>query len=168
MARETILKTTIRPDGRLVIEMPGYPDMEVHPDEFPRNIQAMAAAYGIREKATNAAALGRDPKTGKQAPIVAKRDAVLRVLDNMRAGNWELRGGGTGDDVLLVEAVAEAMGEDRDVVRSAVEAWDGPTKKAMTMDPKIKPIFDRMKAEAVARVAGGIDTKALLAGFGKK
>lgn len=164
MARETVLKTTIRPDGVVVAEFAGYPAVEVDTMAMPDNIIRLAAAYGVVNKMTNAASLGRDPATGKPATVADKRERVLRVVDAMLTGAWELRATGTGDDAILAQAIAEFKGIDLGEAREIVEGWEAATKKAVMGDDAIAPIVARMRKEAAAR--SGVDTKALLAGIG--
>lgn len=168
MARETILKTTIRADGAVIAEIPGFDPIVCNPALFPDNIQTQCRAYGAREKMTNAASLSRDPETGLPATAAAKRERVLRVIEAMMAGQWEVRGAGvTSDDTILMQAIAEACEIGADAARETVLAWSTTERRAMTEDPTIAPIFQRLRAEATKRAAAGVDTTALLAKFKK-
>ena len=164
MARETILKTTIRPDGTVLCEFPGYDALVIDPNAMPENVRLLCMAYGAREKATNAAALGRDPKTGKPASVADKRQRVLDVVDAMMAGAWEVRASGTGDDAVLAQAIAEYKGMPEHEAREIVAEWDAGTKKAMMGDDELAPIVARLRKAAAARA--GVDTKGLLARIG--
>ena len=162
--RETVLGTTIRADGMVLVEFDGFDPMLVDTGEFPLHVQLLCRAYGAREKITNAASLPRDPKTGRSATPAEKRDAVMKVLDAMRAGEWEVRARvGGSDDAVLIAALVEVTGNTRDAIRAMVDSWDGATKTAMQADANVAPIFDRMKKEAAARAAMGVDTASLLA-----
>lgn len=164
MARETILKTSIRPDGTVLCEFPGYDTLVIDPNDMPENVRLLCMAYGAREKATNAAALGRDPKTGKPASVADKRQRVLDVVEAMMAGAWEVRASGTGDDAILAQAIAEYKEMTEAEAREIIAEWDAGTKKAMLGDDELAPIVARLRKAAAARA--GVDTKGLLARIG--
>ncbi len=169
MARETIVKTTVSPDGGVTFEFPGLDAIKVNAADFPDTIRLHAAAYGIREKGTNAAALPRDTTTGQPAAPAAKREAVLRIIEAMKGGTWEVRGPAmSGDTLLLIDAIVEATKQPRDAVRETVMAWTPAERVAVQDDAAIRPTFQRLKKEQAARAAVGVDTKALLAKFTPK
>lgn len=169
MARETIVKTTVNPDGSVLFEFPGLDAILVRPEDFPPEIRVRQQGYGIREKGTNAAALPRDTATGQPATPQAKRDAVKAIMEAMKGGAWELRGPAiSGDTLILIDAIVEATKQPREAVRETVMAWTPAERVAVQDDAAIRPTFQRMKKEQAQRAAVGVDTKALLAKFAPK
>lgn len=160
------VQTQINGDGSVMVTFAGYDPMRVDSTEMPDNVRLLCAAYGLREKITNATAIPRDPKTGRSATVADKREAALRVIEAMRAGQWEIRAAvGTGDDVVLIDAVAEVSGAARAEVAELVRGWSAEEKRAVMADETIAPVFTRIKLDAMRRAAGGSDSKTLLAGL---
>lgn len=153
----------------MTVAFAGFDPVTWGSEAMPANVRLLCAAYGLREKITNATALSRDPKTGKSATVAEKREAAYRVIEAMMAGQWEVRAAsGTGDDAVLIDAITELTGQPRADVVDAAKDWSAGQKRDLIADAGIAPIFARMKVEAARRVAGGSDAKAILAGIGKK
>jgi len=163
------VQTQINGDGSVTVTFAGFDPVTVHSADMPDNVRLLCAAYGLREKITNATALPRDPKTGRSATVAEKREAAFRVIEAMMAGQWEIRAAsGTGDDAVLIDAVAELTGQPRATIAELAKAWTATEKRDLIADADVAPIFARLKVEAARRVAGGSDAKAILAGIGKK
>lgn len=160
--------TTTIDNGRLTVEVAGHPAIVVDPAQLPANLVEYAALHGLKQRLVDAAAIPRDPDTGRSATAADKYAAVRRVWDHMTAtGEWNLvRGSGGGSDGLLVAALMEACGLTREQAREAVAGWDRPLQEAMReRDPVIAPIVQRLRMERARTVAGAVDTAAVLEGL---
>lgn len=163
------IKTTVTADGRLTVTFPGnLGSFTDDPRAYPDNIFWRLAAYGLREKFTNAASLSKDPTSGKPATAQAKYDSLMEVRAALRNGDWDRRGGGiTSDDTLLIDAIVESHGMERDAVRTAVLGWTRDQRMAAQAEEVTAPVFERMKKERDERVAFGVNVANLFASIGK-
>ena len=158
------IESTIE-NGILTIRITGHPDIVIDPAEMPPALNEYAALHGYKQRILDAAALSRDPTTGRPATPAEKYSEMRRLADHMvESGEWRRNaaGDGTAGDGLLVRAVMEACGLDRTAARAAVGQWDRKTQAAMRADPTIAPIIARLRTERPARAAG-VDTAAKLA-----
>ena len=125
-------------------------------------IRMMCMVHGLKQKLVDAAAISRNPDTGRSASIKDKFDAVREVADRLLSGQWNKpREGGSGGGkggllfAALVRMYAGRMDEE------AVRAWlGGKTDKeqaALRKNPKVAEIIEEIKAE---RAKDGGDTGA--------
>lgn len=127
---------------------------KVHPDNI-----AYAALHGFKQRCGDAAALSRNPETGKPATPAEKFEAVQRLVEHYNSGapEWALRASGegrtSGELAMLTRAVAEYKGtEDFAKVRDWLKSKTDAERKALAVSAAIKPIMDRMREEAAAPV----------------
>lgn len=131
--------------------------IEVSLHKLTDEIATMAALHGIKQKLGDAAAISRNPETGKSASLEDKRTAVEEVANRLLEGEWNKRregGGATGGLLLraMVRMYAGRMTEEQ------VKAWlDGKTDKekaALRKNPKIMSIIEEIRAEDGASGSG--------------
>ena len=73
------------------------------------DIQAQATLHGLKQKLVDAAAISRNPDTGRTASVDDKYNAVKEVYDRLLSGQWnKIRDGGTGNGGLLFRAMCIA------------------------------------------------------------
>ena len=129
-------------------------------------IQFEALVHGLKQKLVDAAAISRNPDTGKSASVADKRAAVQEVLDRLLAGRWNKgRAEGTGnarEGGLLARAMARHTGKSVDDAKAWLAERTDDEKTALKLNPKIKAIMDEMRA-ADLKVDASIDTDALIA-----
>jgi hypothetical protein len=162
---KSIVSTSVD-NGRLTITVDGFAPIVIDPAEMPDNLNAYAALHGYKQKLVDAAAIERDPDTGRPATPAHKYAAIMAVHDHMvSTGEWNRTGGGdgSGSDGLLVRALVEYLGQSVETVRATVAAWDKRTQAAMRGDPAVAPIIARLRMARDATKAKGIDTAGLLA-----
>lgn len=161
MARKDSIVSTDIDNGRLFITVEGT-TLTVDPADYPQAFIDYAALHGMKQAIVDAAALGADSTPAmKLAAIKAK---LARWADS---GEWAARkaGDGTTGDGLLVRAVMEFQGVDRETAQGLVGQMDKKLQAAMRASPQLAPIIERIKTERVSRKAPAVDVAAILAGL---
>ncbi len=124
--------------------------------------------HGLKQKLVDAAAISRNPDTGRSATVADKYDAVREVADRLLAGEWnKTREGGAGSGVSLLLAALTRMYDGRKTKDEVVAFLDGKTdaeKAALRASPKVAPIIAEIKLEreAAKPAAKSVDTDAML------
>jgi hypothetical protein len=134
----------------------------VNPLEFAEEIREQAMIHGFKQKLIDAAAIGRDPDTGKSATIDDKYEAVREVFDRLAEGEWNKPREGAPTGGLLLRALLRYFDGKKD--REQLVAWLGAKsdaeKAALRKNAKIAAIIEEIKAER--EDTDGIDSDALL------
>ena len=132
-----------------------------------REVWDAATMHGLKQKIGDAAAISRNPETGRSATTDDKFDAMAEVFNRLLAGHWNKpreSGDGAGAGGLLFKALCRVKS---DKTPAEVRAYlDGRTKEeqaALRKVPVIAAAIDAIRAEAAK--AAGIDGEALLADF---
>ena len=119
-----------------------------------------ATLHGLKQKLVDAAAISRDPETGRTANIDDKYEAVKTVYDRLLAGEWnkpresgEPRGG-----LLFAALVRLYPAKTPESLREWLGAKTKKEQAQLRSNPKIARIIDEIRAEN----AVGVDTDALL------
>ena len=117
-------------------------------------VRQYAALHGLKQKLVDAAAIGRNPETGRSATIQDKYEAVRAVYDRLLAGRWNAeRGeGGAPSGGLLFAALVrmydgKRTGED---IRAFLSGKDDKQKAALRRNPRVAEIIEEIKAERAA------------------
>lgn len=121
------------------------------------------------------AAHGAEQKLGDEiAGVDDVDDAVLAVddlIDRLYNGEWGVardKSGLAGASILL-RALVETSGKSVDEIKAYLKDKTPAQKAALRVNPKIKPVVDRLEAEKAARSqkkTQPIDSDALLGGLG--
>lgn len=146
MAARKLDKSIDLDKGTLTVGFPSGSTLEVKMTDLPEEMVHQLAFHGLSQKATDATA-GKDP--------AASEAAVRSVVDALLAGNWTVRGSGTGGGgagrvTLLAEAVARLKGIE---VAKAAELIAGLTdeeKKNLQAAKSVKAVILDIKAERLA------------------
>ena len=135
-------------------------------NDLSDDIRGLAMLHGLKQKLVDAAAISRNPDTGRSATIDDKYTAVREVYDRLLAGNWNKgRGDGSssGNGGLLFRALCQMYPNK---TPEALRAFlDGKTKSecaALRATPKIAAIIDTLRAPS-----GDVDTDDLLSELGE-
>jgi len=132
-------------------------------------IATQAMFHGLKQKLVDAAAMSRDPETGKSATIADKEAAVREVFERITVeGAWNsVREGGSASGGLLYRALLQFYGDKQtpEQVKTWLEARSDKERTALRGNPKIAAIIASIKA-AKPEIAK-VDTDALLAGLGE-
>lgn len=122
-----------------------------------------ATVHGLIQRISDQAALSRDIETGKPASPVDKLNAMTELVDYYHSGTneWRMVGtlGGSRAGSLLLDALCEAYSaKTRDELRAWLKKQSVASRTALSLEPRIKLIIDRMTAE----LTEGVDTESLL------
>ncbi len=120
-----------------------------------------AVYHGFKQKIADAAAISRNPETGKSATIVEKRAAMASVIQRLYTGAWNEPRESGGDGGLLLRAL---MALKPDAEPAKVRAFhDGLTKEQraiMRTEPRVAAEIDKIRAKKAADA--GFDAAASL------
>jgi len=128
------------------------------------DIYNRAALHGLIQRVSDAAAISRDPATGKPATPADKLAAMKAIVDHYNSGTseWSRRreGGGGETGGLLYLALARAYpGKHPDELREFVKARSSAERNALLISEKLKPHVDAIRA---ARAPTTVDAEELL------
>ena len=128
--------------------------LSVDTQALSESIILSALLHGIEQKLRDAAAIGRDPVTGRSATLEDKYNAVREVYDRITSvdGTWNKIRTGEGavpTGGLLVRALMQLSGKDRDAI---VEQLAGLSKEQVSALRKNKRV-----AEAIASLREASD-----------
>lgn len=149
---------------RLVFTGNNGRELSVSVDQLADDIRTQAMMHGLKQKIGDAAAISRNPETGRSATTDDKFDAMSEVLNRLLSGQWnKTRESGDGGG-LLFKALCRVKA---DKTPAEVRVYlDGRTKEeqaALRKVPAIASAIETIKAENAKD--NGIDGEALLAGF---
>lgn len=144
--------------------------LTIDADRLSESIRDAAMMHGLKQKICDAAAISRNPDTGRSASIRDKFDAMQEVCDRLVAGNWNKPADGSSGPKggLLFAALCRRSPEKNpEALRVWLEGFDDTQKAALRANPKIATIIAEIKAERdAAKVDGsGIDSDELLDGL---
>jgi len=136
-----------------------------------QEIIGLATLHGLKQKLVDAAAISRDPETGRPATVEDKYLAVKAVADRLLAGQWNANrgeGGGAGSGGLLYRALVRMYpGKTSEEVRSYLDGLGKEKQAALRGNPRVAAIIAEIKAEDEAKKpeTKAIDSDDLLAGL---
>lgn len=126
-------------------------------------ILGMAVMHGLKQKLVDAAAISRNPDTGRSATVEDKYEAVLAVYNRLVSGHWNAgRAAGTGGSGgLLFRALCRMYGDAKtpEQIREFLAGKSKADQAALRGNAKVAAIIDEIKAEDAANGLGG-DTAA--------
>lgn len=131
--------------------------------QLTSDIARAATMHGLKQKLVDAAAISRNPETGRAASINDKFQAVKTVFDRLLAGQWNAtrEGGGATGGLLLQALVRMYAGKKTaDQLRDYLAGKSDAEKTALRKNPKVAAIIDEIRAENGKTAS--IDTDELL------
>lgn len=153
----------------LVFTVAGVGEIRMPLNVLNTDIQKQAMVHGLRQKVADAAALSRNPETGKPATPEDKFRAMQRVAERLMGmdggpAEWNARpGAGEGQPgSLLVQALVRITGRPVAEIDAEVGKMDKKTQAALRADPDVAPVVAQIKADQDAKAGRGVDTKGLL------
>ena len=158
MARNAQI-TVERDEDVLVIEFAHGKRIEVRPSQLVASVQEQAMFHGLKQKLVDAAAISRNPETGRSASIEDKYQAVWTVYDRItRLGEWNAvrgEGGAPAGGLLFAALVRMYAGKkSEEAIREFLSAKSDKEKAALRKNPRVAAIIEEIKAE---RAASGED-----------
>lgn len=162
--RESAIKSAINEAGALVLTFGNGRIIQVHPASLAPDIQRMATLHGLKQKLVDAAAISRNPDTGKSATVADKYDAVYSVYERITSDtpswNETREGGGNVGGLLLRALIRMQPAKTPEALKAWLETKTDKEKAALRANPKVAAIIDAIRAETVK--TDGIDTEELL------
>jgi hypothetical protein len=162
MKANSVIETKIV-EGILALNFSNGAALEVDINQLSPAIRLHAIFHGLKQKLCDAAAMSRDPETGKPATVEMKYAAVKEVYDRILAGEWNAtREGGTNGG-LLYRALCQiyAASKTPEEIKTWLDAKSDAEKKALRESKKIAKVIDSLRP--VDKKAAAIDADALLA-----
>jgi hypothetical protein len=161
--REAAVSAKIDPISRtLQLSFANGAKLLLEANRLNADICEMAMLHGFKQKLIDAAAIGRDPDTGKSATIDDKYFAVKEVFERLHEGEWNKQREGAPTGGLLLRALLRMF--DGKKTREQLVEWLGAKsdaeKAALRKNAKIAAIIEEIKAEGAD--TEGIDTDAML------
>ena len=135
----------------------------VRGDALSRDIQQYAMMHGLKQKLVDAAAISRNPETGRSASVEDKYQAVKTMHDRLLAGYWNaVREGGGATGGLLLQALVRmyAGRKTADELKAFLADKSDAEKTALRKNPRVAAIIEEIRAEQGK--AANIDTDELL------
>lgn len=150
-------------------------ELMIMPAELSEEIRAHALIHGLKQKLVDAAAVSRNPDTGRAASIDDKYNYVREVFDRITSptGTWnKVRGEGgvsAGAGGLLLRALGRLYpAKTTEELRAYLAPMTGEQQAALRINKKIAPVIAAIKAEDAERRAEtgeGDESDELLAGL---
>lgn len=137
--------------------------LEIDSSSLSNDLQEQAMIHGLKQKLVDAAAISRNPETGRAASIDDKYQAVRTVYDRLLAGQWNAtREGGASSGGLLLQALARMYAGKKtpEQLREYLAGKSDAEKAALRKNPKVAAIIDDIRAEQGK--TANIDTDELL------
>lgn len=155
-------------DGALRVLVPTQPVITLTVDSCTAEIRHRAMNYGFEVKVTRAAALSRDPDTGKSATWAEKAAAILATVEALREGSWNVKAERVFDVGIVLQGMirariagsvddaerkVRAIAAKRDIVReAAAKIWAATPQVAQAIAAiraeRVKVDVDDLLAEA--------------------
>lgn len=159
------IDATITDDGQLVLAFSNGQNLKIGPDMLSAHITRQALLHGLKQKLVDAAAISRDPETGRAATIETKYQAVREVYDRLLAGEWNKRreGGAGAVGGLLFRALCRMYEGKKtsDDIKAFLEGKTDAEKAALRKNAKVAAIIEEIRAESAK--PGDVDADDLLA-----
>ena len=132
-------------------------------DALNSDVQQYAMMHGLKQKLVDAAAISRNPETGRAATVEDKYQAVNVVYNRLLSGQWNAtREGGGNAGGLLAQALTRMYAGRKtaeDIKAFLAEKTDAE-KTALRKNPRVVQIIEEIRAEQGK--AASIDTDELL------
>lgn len=135
--------------------------IQLKSNELSPEMVRYAMMHGLKQKLVDAAAIARDPETGRSATISDKFAAVREVADRLLAGQWNATREGNGTGGLLYRALCRLYpAKTPEAIAEYLETKTEAEKTALRKNPKVAAIIEEIRVETGK--AANIDTDAML------
>lgn len=134
--------TVITNSDRLTFDFPELGQVLVLTiEDLTPGIREAAELHGLKQKCVDAAALSRDPATGRSATAQEKYAAVSAMIERLRSGVWNDRGAGESGGALLNALVAAYPAQTRADLVEWLRWRTGKEKRALRNSEKLRPFL---------------------------
>ena len=162
--RNATITTTIDDNlGGITLTFANDQELRIHASQLTPEIGAHALMHGLKQKLVDAAAISRNPETGRPATVEDKYQAVKTVYDRLLAGAWNAtrEGGGATGGLLLQALVRMYAGRKTpDELRAFLADKTDAEKTALRKNPRGAQIIEDIRIETGK--AANIDTDEML------
>lgn len=128
--------------------------IRINAEELSPEIREAAMMHGLKQKLVDAAAISRNPETGRSATVSDKFKAVNEVAQRLLSGSWNKGrsdGEGSGNGGLLFRALCELYpNKTPEQLREFLAGKSKEEQAALRASPKIAAIIDRLRAKKSA------------------
>ena len=151
-AHTSVLTLTFR-DGKV---------LTMRQDAIPTNLIGYALMHGLKQKLVDAAAISRNPDTGRSATVADKFNAVKVVYDRILGGSWNVgRGDGQPGGGLLFKALCRMYpAKTPEALRTYLAGKSKEEQAALRKNPKVAAIIEELRVETAKEV--DVDSDAML------
>lgn len=128
-------------------------DIRIALEDLAPEILTQAIMHGLKQKLVDAAAISRDPDTGREASLDVKFAAVAEVFDRLtdpEAPEWNKRreGGGNSGGLLFRALVQKYDGRKTpEQIKSFLDGKSDKEKAALRKNPDIAKIIDDLRTK---------------------
>ena len=160
--REAAIKASVTENGGLNLAFSHGELLYIHPARLHDDIVRMAILHGLKQKLVDAAAISRNPDTGKSATIADKFNAVKAVYDRLMSGSWNKPHEDSGNSGgLLLRALCRMQpGKTVEQLKAWLEGKTDKEKAALRANPRVAKVIDEIRSESAK--TDDIDTDELL------
>lgn len=132
----------------LTIDFEHGKTLEINVHALTQDIINHATMHGLKQKLVDAAALSRNPDTGRSATIDDKYNAVREVYDRLMLGQWnKVREAGSGTSGgLLYRALCQMYpAKTPEQIKTFLDGKSASEKAALRATAKIAAIIDTLR-----------------------
>lgn len=162
--RNATITTTIDDNlGGITLTFANGQELRIHASQLTPEIGAHALMHGLKQKLVDAAAISRNPETGRPATVEDKYQAVKTVYDRLLAGAWNAaREGGGATGGLLLQALVRMYAGRKTVeeLKAFLADKTDAEKTALRKNPRVAQIIEDIRVETGK--AANIDTDEML------
>lgn len=135
--------------------------LSIRRDQLSAMLEAEAMIHGLKQKLVDAAAISRNPETGRSATVDDKYEAVKEVYDRLLSGSWNATREGSSAGSLLFKALCRMQPtKEAAVLREWLAKRTDEEKNALRKNPAVAKVIAEIQAESIKD--SGIDSDALL------
>ena len=142
-------------------------ELAITASQLTSHVMEYAIFHGLKQKLVDAAAISRNPETGRAATVEDKYQAVKAVFDRLLGGQWNAtREGGGNTGGLLAQALTRmyAGRKTAEDIKAFLADKSDAEKAALRKNPRVAAIIEDIRAEQGK--AADIDTDELLGELG--
>lgn len=151
------------PNATLTLAFANGESLTIGVMDLTPDLISQAVIHGLKQKLVDAAAISRNPETGRAATVQDKYEAVKTVYDRLLSGSWNaVREGGGQSGGLLFKALLRmyAGRKTEQDIRAFLEDKSDAEKTALRKNPRVAQIIEDIRAETGK--AASIDTDSIL------
>lgn len=132
----------------IVYTVIGIGPLTLHIDKMSTENWGHAAAHGMIQRISDAAAISRNPETGKPATAQEKYDAMARLVNHYESGSaeWRIAGaGGVARSSVLLDAMVQLYpAKTREELKTWLASKSKSERAKLAQSSRVRPIIAAM------------------------